>query len=84
MEVGHPVRERGMFSQLNIEPINLLPSFPPLLDYRDVTIKNKNLLKVIGCLTSLDNWIWHFSEEDGNQIVWLKLDYTSTHLEKWV
>ena len=84
MEVGHPVRERGMFSQLNIEPINLLPSFPPLLDYRDVTIKNKNLLKVIGCLTSLDNWIWHFSEEDGNQIVWLKLDYTSTSLEKWV
>ena len=84
MEVGDSVRERGMFSQLNIEPINLLPSFPPLLDYRDVTIKNKNLLKVIGCLTSLDNWIWHFSEEDGNQIVWLKLDYTSTHLEKWV
>lgn len=44
MEVGHSVRERGMFSQLNIEPINLLPSFTPLLDYRDVTIKNKNLL----------------------------------------
>ena len=83
MKVGHPVRERGMFSQLNIDPINLLPSFTPLLDYRDATIKNENLW-VIGCLTSLDNWIWHFSEEDGNQIVWLKLDYTSTHLEKWV
>ena len=43
MEVGDSVRERGMFSQLNIEPINLLPSFTPLLDYRDATIKNENL-----------------------------------------